>query len=352
MTNTEHTPIAEVDFRDLQSRGFVVVPGFLAPAELAGFRADFNTQPVAPNSNYQLTDMSPAANADMRRRVLDVLGRVQATTDLKVDLPTSGQYFATGAKRGIYFPWHQDHESFFQIQNHYDYLNFYIPIVKPRPDKSNLSIVPFDVLAARSPRTYRRIVRGGATRFDRIGPFHIALHDDGCTVHVVRGNLDQTAHSPMLHAGDLLLMRGDVIHKTQDAETERVALSFRAVCSSTIVRRSRLLRGGLLKAQMMANNAAMYQRLIGTFDAAGCAEMTLVDLMKRSQAVAPQPMTSRQFWKYLLLEKARAGALPQLLVSALSLKSVSLVERCADAFIWLRRRAHAASGLTVKESQP
>ena len=352
MTRTEQSAIAGVDFRDLQSKGFVVVPGFLTPPELAGLRADFNTQPVAPNSNYRLTDMSPAAAAGMRQRVLEVLGRVQATTDLKVDLPRSGQYFATGAKRGIYFSWHQDHESFFEIQNHYDYLNFYIPIVKPRPDKSNLSIVPFDVLAARSPRTYRRIVRGGATRFDRLGPCYIALSDDGCTVHIVRGNLDQMAHSPMLHAGDLLLMRGDVIHKTQDAETERVALSFRAVCSSTIVRRSRLVRGGLVKARMMANNAATYQRLIGAFDAAGCSEMTLAELTTRRHAVAATPMTSRQFWKYLLMEKARAGALPQLLVSALSLKSVSLVDRCADAYIWLRRRVRATSGLAVKESQP
>ena len=337
-----------VDFSGLQTRGFVVVPGFLSADELERLRADFNSQPVAENKNYQLTDMSGAASAWMRQRVLDVIGVVRTTTDLKVDLPTSGQYFATGAKRGIYFPWHQDHESFFEIQNHYDYLNFYIPIVKPRPDKSNLSIVPFDVLAARSPRTYGRIVRGGATRFDRIGPRHVALHDDGCTVHVVRGNLDHMAHSPMLQAGDLLLMRGDVIHKTQDAETERVALSFRAVSSTTIVRRSRLIRGGLLKARMMANHAHKYQRILAAFDDAGRLAMPYGELLRWAQKAQPTPKTRQQFRRYLLMQKMRQGAIPQLIVSAISLKSVGLVDRCAELYIRLRRRLRAAPSLAAE----
>src|SRR5688572_23784650 len=170
MTMVTRAPASDIDFGDLQRRGFVVARGFLSPAELESFRADFYGRPVAQNRNYQLTDMSNDASARMRRRVADLLEVVRATTDLKVDLPTGGQYFATGPKRGIYFPWHQDHESFFETQNHYDYLNFYIPIVKPRPDKSNLSVIPFDVLATTSPRTFRRMVRGGATRFDRIGP--------------------------------------------------------------------------------------------------------------------------------------------------------------------------------------
>ncbi len=345
-------PESDVNFGALQTKGFVVVPGFLSPAELETFRADFHGQPVAQNKNYQLTDMSGAATEQMRRRVADVLRIVRETSDLKVDLPTGGQYFATGAKRGIYFPWHQDHESFFETQNHYDYLNFYIPIVKPRPDRSNLSIVPFDVLAAQSPRTFRRIVRGGATRFDRIGRRHIAMHDDGCTVHVVRGNLDQMAHTPMLQAGDLLLMRGDVIHKTEDTDTERVALSFRAVCSTTLVRRSRLVRGGLLKARMMANNPATYQRILGAFDESGRSELSFAELTARLHRVqVDTPKTREQFWRYLLMEKARAGALPQLLVSIVSLKSVNVVDRCAEVYGGLRRRVRIAAVLAAKGRQ-
>src|SRR6185295_1132801 len=95
--------------------------------------------------------------------------------------------FATG--RGISFSWHQDHESFFTIQNHYDYLNFYIPIVKPRKDKSNLSIVPFDVLERASARSFRKLVRGGATRFPRIRDKRMAFFDDSGCVHLMREDL-------------------------------------------------------------------------------------------------------------------------------------------------------------------
>lgn len=340
---------AKTAYGDLQRCGFTVIRGFLTPAELTWFRADYERQPVEKNANYQLTALSDAANAMLRQRVVDVLTAVRAATDLKVDLPTSGNYFATGRKRGIYFPWHQDHESFFETQNHYDYLNFYIPIVKPRADKSNLSIVPFDVLQRESPSTYRSTVRGGATRFDRIGRWHVALHDDRCTVHVMRDGLDRIAHTPLLQAGDLLLMRGDVIHRTQDADTERVAVSFRAACAGTVVRRSRLVRGGFMKARMMANHPRLYQRMFAAFDVSGRQEMPFRELTERLHTVVlAVEKDRRQFWRYLLVEKLRAGAMPQLIASILSLKVVDVVDHCMEAYIGLRRRARSMSARTAE----
>ena len=42
-------------------------------------------------------------------------------------------------------------------------------------------------------------------------------------------NFDDIKYSPNLIAGDMLIIRGDVIHKTNDMLTERVALSLRCV---------------------------------------------------------------------------------------------------------------------------
>jgi hypothetical protein len=63
-------------------------------------------------------------------------------------------------------------------------------------------------------------------------------------------------------------MGGDIIHRTQDADTARVALSWRAASGSTMVRRSRLAGGGVRKTQMMRKHAAPYQRMFDSFDSA------------------------------------------------------------------------------------
>src|SRR5690349_9606380 len=116
--------------KDLETRGFVHVPRFLSASELEACRADYASQPIdANNRNYAMSTASRQALQPVTERLHDVLALVSAGTDLTVDLILGGTYFAT--KRGISFSWHQDHESFFIYQNHYDYLNFYIPIVKP-----------------------------------------------------------------------------------------------------------------------------------------------------------------------------------------------------------------------------
>lgn len=317
-------------YHHLESRGFLVVPGFLPESVLGQLRDDYARQPLAANRNYGLSMPSPYATATVLPLVRDVLRDVQAQTNLKPDAPAGAAYFATG--RGVNFAWHQDHESFFSQQNHYDYLNFYVPIIKPRPDKSNLSIVPFDVLERECPKTYRRVVRGGAARFIRVGTRRLVFCDDVGTVHLMRRDIEALAETPPLSAGDLLLLRGDMIHRTQDADTDRVALSLRASSSGTIVRRRQLARGSWHKARMMARNAATYQHMFETFERAHRDEMPLDELSALMRASAePAPKGERQFLKMLLAEKRRAHVLgrffPKVVVDAVASQVVSMYER-------------------------
>lgn len=297
------------DFTDLVTRGFVVVPSFLDAAEIDEYRRDFTSQPIdAANRNYGISYAAPKLNARIIPRIREVMAAVAAQTDLRADAPGGAAYFATGG--GIDFPWHQDHESYFACQNHYDYLNFYIPVIKPRIDRSNLSVVPFDVLARENPTMCERLVRGGATRFVRIGRRTIVFHDDSGRVDVMGQDLDRLACTPNLAAGDLLLMRGDIIHRTQDAETERVAVSYRVSSAKTVVRRRRLADGGLKKAAMMANNAAFYERMFQAFDVSSRSEMPIGELSRIMATIdLPKARAPRAFWTYLLGQKRRSRVL-------------------------------------------
>ena len=301
--------LTHINFKDLQTRGFVHVPGFLSRAELQEYTDDFKARGFDPKSFYPYKTASPTANAHASERVQEVLRLVREQTDLRVNLPQEAWYFATGKSKGINFPWHQDTESYWQTQNHYDYLNFYIPVMKERTDKSNLCVVPFDVLEREIPGTFRRLVRSGAHHFVRVRNKLVAYSDDSGAMHIVRGDLDRIAHTPLLAAGDLLLLRGDVIHRTQDGDTERIAMSFRVSSSQTIVKRSRLAYGGLSKTRIMAKHPLPYQKMFLAFDAAGRDEMPLGELTKLGQAVSVEPADQRDFIKYLLREKRRAGSL-------------------------------------------
>ena len=331
--------MAELNLKPLETRGFVVIPGFLSPAEVEYFRGDFDSRKTEENKNYNLKNASSAANNRFALRVNEVLARVRADTTLRVDAPQGASYFATGASTGINFPWHQDHESFFVLQNHFDYLNFYVPIVKPDPAKSNLSVVPFDVLERESPRLYQALFRGGATRFPRIGNRRLAVCDDTGWCHVIERDLELIAETPQLTAGDLLLLRGDVVHRTQDTLTERVAMSFRVSNDSTVIKRSRLAAGGMHKALMMANNPGPYQRMFLAFDKAHRDEVPLHELKQLMNQVQPRPIERRrEFMKLLLREKRRAGLLSQFVASTSAMYALGKAGKLLGRYQQFRQR--------------
>lgn len=116
-----------------------------------------------------------------------------------------------------YVPWHQDHESFYIVQNHFDYVNFYMPIIKPDPTKSNICLVPFDVLQREAPRAHDFLVRNGAGHFHPVGGRWLATNDDLGGIRASSMRTWRSSRSLPSSVGDLLLMRGDMVHRTQDS---------------------------------------------------------------------------------------------------------------------------------------
>ena len=221
-----------------------------------------------------------------------------------------GVYFFTHG--GQIFGWHQDRESYYTCQNHHDYLNFYIPIIKPDNNRSNLSLIPFDRLRARSPDFCKRVLGKGASKFDICGQKTILVDESqGEANCVLDYPLDELAETPPLGAGDLLLLRGDVIDRTQDADTLRVALSVRFANSRQEVSKSNLVRGGTKKFEMMVHQHIQYQMMLGYIEmrGAGSGSVPLGEIFSlMGQLFESKRMMSRfEFCLYLLLEKIKMG---------------------------------------------
>ena len=266
---------------------------------------------------------------------------VNANTSLKVDQILDGNYFAT--TRGIVFNWHQDHESYFTWQNQFDYLNFYLPIVKPLRNKTNLCIVPFDVLETREPQDVPP--RGAGRRVHDLRSRRPADRDAGSARRHSSGSRqpERAGVHAAARRGRSAADAGDILHKTEDNDTDRVSLSIRAANSRTMVRRAQLADGGLVKASVMSRNQQRYLTMFRVFDEAGRSELPLDEFLKRTNELGRKgPPVHGRFRSLLIREKLRSGVFLSFVRKALSEKIVRPV-----VFRYHWREIRAADGRAV-----
>ena len=296
-----------ISWKDLDTKGFVHVPGFLTPEQLEACRANYASKPRSTsNANYN----PPGADnlsADLNQALDALVTAVAANTTIRVDSVVGALFFAT--KRGVKFGWHQDHESYFELQSHANYLNLYIPIVKPRPDKTNLCLIPFDVLERESPESFRSSVFRGATSVYPFREGQFLVHDDTGVGHALRFKFDDIAVIPQLHAGDVLIVRGDVFHKTEDSDTDRVALSIRFAYSKTMISRRKLADGGLYKSRMLVRNMPQFQMMFHAFDLSGKEELSWGELKPLREEASKRFAAVDSPKLFLLKQKIRSGVL-------------------------------------------
>lgn len=140
--------------------------------------------------------------------------------------------------------WHLDHFSYYQYRDHKNWLICYLPVIKPRPNAANVAIVPSNVIQTLDPDLHRRIQGRGAMRFRcveadtmewfklRFGNQNVligdwyAVDDDNDSTMGWKINIDLEEEKvvPELNTRDLLIMRADVIHRTNDAECSRISV--------------------------------------------------------------------------------------------------------------------------------
>jgi ectoine hydroxylase-related dioxygenase (phytanoyl-CoA dioxygenase family) len=310
----QHIPIQDLStitrFEDLDSAGYVVVPAFLSDKEASLFERDFEESAPPAEASYAVRQVSAPARSAVHDKLMAVARAVKRASSVRVDHIASGVlgsiYFTTEGDIGT--GWHQDAVSYYAYQNHHDYLNFYIPVVKPQKAKSNLCVVPFDRLEARSPELAAKLRGRGATRL-AVKDGQTIAHDNnaGGILGTLPYDLDELAVTPQLDRGDLLLVRGDVVHRTEDKETRRIAVSIRMMNSQVKVRRADMLRGGTQKAVVMMRGRRDFQQLFDRFDATGRSELTIGELAAQPAggAASPQPPSPTAFMTYLYWNRLR-----------------------------------------------
>lgn len=300
MKATDSTPWAT-----LESRGFLHIPSFFSHSDLQALISDFESTSAGSNSNHQVKFASRSALKTLADKLAPVVALIKREAHINVDRTICGVYFDTNDIARWKTPpaFHQDHEDYYLFQDLANYLNFYIPIIKENPEKSNLSFVPFDVLQKRDRKTFERLRGRGASRLQLLQSGRTKVLDDACgNSWLMNCPVDEIAITPTLHAGDVLVLRGDVIHKTQDSDTRRVAVSYRMADSNHIVKKSNLLKGSLVKLKYMTGYRNQFIKVLRCFPSMG--EITVGELYSHLLTKA-DPVTVARFLFTLLLHKAR-----------------------------------------------
>lgn len=251
-----------INFLDLQTKGYVVIPGFLDATELARLQDDYTnikaTTTNFANKNYQVLLTRDHKLNDLINATLD---KVREFTDLTVDTITPGATYFDNSL--IDFTWHQDHEPYYIQQESYHGLNFWIPLIKPNSNTSGLSVVPYD----RLPESTRALLVGrGAKQFTCHNNTTLVADDESGKQWTIDLDLNSIAESPSMLPGDLLLMRHDVIHCTQLGEDLRVAMSVRCYNGESMLTRTQYFGGCFKKQAMIKNNTGVFKHITNKFN--------------------------------------------------------------------------------------
>lgn len=277
-------------WKDLETKGYLVIRGGFDTHDIQEFLNEYKHHAqLQTDPNYNIVYMRSAFFEQFQNKFTnEILPWIHSNTDIKADMLEQGGFYATS--KGVNFDWHIDPDSYYISRDLYNYLNFYSPIIKPDPTKSNLTIIPSDILAKRAPHIYEKVVKGrGALRLLPGNGKSVIVDDNDGQIYECDFNADEMAITPHLDVGDILIMRGDLLHKTQDNSTNRVNISLRVVNSQQTVRLNHFDATCLRKTLIMAGNHNVYRLRKMTFEQAGKESMSLLEHNNRFNELMRNP---------------------------------------------------------------
>lgn len=259
-----------INFIDLETYGFLVIPRFLNEEELSTILTihtkvleNYNLN-GSSNKNYKiLREIVPNSVHD---KIKLLLTDINKNTRLKTNILThsNADYLDNSL---VKFDWHQDHETYFKWQNAHDVLNFWIAISKPVSTESGLDIIPQNVLKNENLTIFNEhILNKGAKDFKTDNTTTVMYDSETGIKTILPFNIDTLKVSPITSAGDLILLRGDVIHKSQSPTTPRLAISLRAVDSNYVITKEKFFSGSNHKQSMIQSNIRSYNPFIETYN--------------------------------------------------------------------------------------
>lgn len=245
-----------IDYTDLVIKGYIVIKSFLTNDDMNLISAIYNNTLEAESTKpFYRGSQSIDSLSFLDHKISAVSRAIRNTTNIHTDLQSNQVLFFDNTRRN--FDWHLDHGSFFYCRDFYNFLNFWIPFSKDDNKMGGLDILPFDVLKDKDIEAYNKIIGTGAKKF-KIENDTTFVQDDDYGKHFnINFNIDNFYDSPEITKGDLILLRGDTIHRTNISNSPRKSISIRCFNSHSIISQEKLLTGTKFKEDFVKNTQSL-----------------------------------------------------------------------------------------------
>jgi hypothetical protein len=152
-------------------------------------------------------------------------------------------------------------------------------------------LVPKDTLRARAESIFGLLEGRGGVRYED-GHLH---YEEGAFDRRIRCpvDLDEIAETPALGPGDVLIMRSDMLHRTQDARTARVSLALRALPGSQRLTTTQLLSGSPNKHRRMLREPTAFCETLAAFWMYRRSHMTVRELLEARRRLVDKEFVPR-----------------------------------------------------------
>jgi hypothetical protein len=262
-----------INFADLETKGFLVIQNFLNAQEIIEI---MNTHTEIMDRYYNIGSINknyPVLRAAIPVSIINkaklILSALNQKTNLKTNkIPVRERIVDYLDNSLIKFGWHQDHENYFKWQNAYNDLNFWVAVNKVKNNESGLDVIPHDKLADKIPVLFKEHILGKGAKYLRSATDNNTFVDDTETgeLLVLPINLEAIKETPSVSSGDLLLLRGDLIHRSQTRTIPRLSIGFRAVNTNQIITKEKFYNGSQKKQEMIKKNFESYKTLIEMYE--------------------------------------------------------------------------------------
>jgi ectoine hydroxylase-related dioxygenase (phytanoyl-CoA dioxygenase family) len=254
-----------MDYRDIEERGFLHLKNIISPEDVGKLVDEYRGAGEVSNKKYNNKRVTPASRDILRPYYLKIMSELSAQTSLTLNrLVDSGCYFSTN---DWIHDWHQDSLTYFFYQSHKDFVIIWTPIIKPTPALGNLSVFPYDEFKKADAGIFVGRRHKGAASFHHNGERSVFQLSDAAEDSLLKVgfNLNDRQVTPEVAVGDVVVMQGDLFHRTQAEGRDRVAISLYGLNQDTVLTRENFERRGEYKREYFAKNPELQRQLAEFF---------------------------------------------------------------------------------------
>lgn len=168
------------------------------------------------------------------------------------------------------FAFHIDHDPYFFCADTKNEYNLYFMLEKQDKSSANLGVMPVNWIRQFAPGLQSLSEGKGALRFAEVRDSsrcltsgnstypYMLLDDNTGRIHPISFRMEDLECTPHLEPGDVLLLRGDALHRTQPQCNERLSVTIRLWPSDHKLNVSNMLDGALFRYERFRMSRMIY----------------------------------------------------------------------------------------------